>query len=226
MTGSTVTAEALSPIVAEAISRWSSALAISGNTMGLDKVEFKIADLPGALLGQAIDNTVMIDADAGGYGWFIDPTPADNQEFGRRTATGELFAAASSPAFGRMDLLTAVMHELGHELGFEHQAQGVMEATLQTGERLILTDVSIPDNGPAPCQASRPVRNDTPPLPAPPRRFMVFDEAKGELVRPGLGLPRPDHRDLKFYPSEWDGREDRESDDDWIVDYRPRKLHG
>lgn len=45
----------------------------------LDQVEFKIADLPGALLGQTVGNTIVIDADAGGYGWFIDPTPANNQ---------------------------------------------------------------------------------------------------------------------------------------------------
>ena len=138
---STVTAEALAPMVAQAEALWGQAQTVNGATLALDQVEFKIADLPGALLGQTVGNTIVIDADAAGYGWFIDPTPADNQEFSRRTLTGELFAVASSPAFGGMDLLTAVMHEFGHVLGFDHQAQGVMEATLQTGERLLPTNL-------------------------------------------------------------------------------------
>jgi hypothetical protein len=111
-------------------------------------------------------------------------------------------------------------------LGFEHQAQGLMEATLQTGERLLPTTLSAPDYGTASPADTAQVSSNVPALPAPARRFLVFDEANGELVRPGFGLPRPDHRDLKFYPSQWDGREDRQNDDDWIVDYRPRKLHG
>jgi len=225
---STVTMEALTPIVAEAVERWSSALAISGNTMALDQVQFKISDLPGALLGQTIGNTVTIDTDGGGYGWFIDPTPADNMEFSRRTATGELFAVASSPAFGRMDLLTAVMHELGHELGFEHQPQGIMEPTLKTGERLNPTDLSASAQVTPRLANPDPVRNDTQPVPAPQRRFQVFDEAKGEFFRPGVGLPLSGYRDLKFHPAPWDGREVHEGDngEDWIVDYHPRKLHG
>jgi hypothetical protein len=41
------------------------------------------------------------------------PLPADNQEFSSRTPTGEWFVVSTSRAFGEMDLLTAVMHELG-----------------------------------------------------------------------------------------------------------------
>jgi hypothetical protein len=34
-----------------------------------------------------------------------------------------------------MDLLTVLMHELGHILGFDHEEEGVMAETLATGTR-------------------------------------------------------------------------------------------
>jgi hypothetical protein len=117
------------------------------------------------------------------------------------------------------------MHEFGHVLGFDHQTQGVMEATLQTGERLLPSTLGDPDRTPS-ATGTAPTRKNGPADQAPPQLVMVFDEARGELVLPGLGSRRPDHGDLKFYPSQWDGKEERESGDDWIVDYHPRKLHG
>jgi len=56
---------------------------------------------------------VLIDSDAAGWGWFIDSTPMDNKEFKAYSINGEMTAIGSSPAFGDMDLLTVVMHELG-----------------------------------------------------------------------------------------------------------------
>ena len=47
-----MTSEALAPMVTEAIKLWGSLIPSSSNIMALDKVELKIADLPGALLGQ------------------------------------------------------------------------------------------------------------------------------------------------------------------------------
>ncbi|MGB8993390.1 MAG: hypothetical protein WCD80_15145 [Desulfobaccales bacterium] len=45
-----MTSEALAPMVAEAMARWGSLIPGSATLMALDKVEFKIADLPGANL--------------------------------------------------------------------------------------------------------------------------------------------------------------------------------
>ena len=55
---------------------------------------------------------------AAGYGWFVDDSPFDSSEF-TLDADGNLVADEASEAFGHMDLLTVVMHELGHILGYE-----------------------------------------------------------------------------------------------------------
>jgi DNA/RNA endonuclease G (NUC1)/PKD repeat protein len=66
--------------------------------------------------------TITIDDDANGVGWFIDTTPQDNSEFRRGDGgTGGLgdyyITDPNSPASGKYDLLTAILHEMGHTLG-------------------------------------------------------------------------------------------------------------
>ena len=76
-----------------------------------------IANLPSPMIGETIGNSIVIDPTAGGFGWFVDPTPLNDSEFADRIAPTELMAGPGSPAAGRMDLLTVVMHELGHVVG-------------------------------------------------------------------------------------------------------------
>jgi len=83
-------------------------------------VAVTIAGLPSNRLGQSGDDHVGIDAKAAGYGWFIDSTLGDDGEFSRRAGTDELMASLDSLAHKRADLLTAVMHELGHLVDLEH----------------------------------------------------------------------------------------------------------
>lgn len=86
--------------------------------------------MPGTLLGTASDRSVLLDANAAGYGWYIDPTPLDDREF----ISGVRLSAADAGL--RMDLLTAVMHELGHVLGRGHTDDfEAMFETLATGAR-------------------------------------------------------------------------------------------
>jgi PKD repeat protein len=59
--------------------------------------------------------TITIDDDANGVGWFIDTTPQDNSEF--TGIDNYLQATPNSPASGKYDLLTAILHEMGHTLG-------------------------------------------------------------------------------------------------------------
>ncbi len=109
-----LTQGALAPVVAEATALWAAA---GANTAALRGIDIRIADLPGTDLGAEAPGVIWIDVNAAGHGWFTDANPAD-----------------PVPA-GRVDLLTAVGHELGHALGLDHDDQGVMQETLPVGAR-------------------------------------------------------------------------------------------
>src|SRR5262249_47250893 len=66
-------------------------------------------------------------------------------EFARATTSGPLTASTGSAAAGRIDLLTVLLHEVGHVLGYDHDVAGdphgqVMDAVLQPGHRALLND--------------------------------------------------------------------------------------
>lgn len=127
----------LEAIVAEALASWAVAGLDSQAMARLRSVDYVIADLPGATLGLAQHSTVYLDSTAAGHGWFIDSTPALDEEYERVGFRGTLRAADPS-ATGRMDLLTAVLHELGHSAGledFDALSESVMSETLPPGIR-------------------------------------------------------------------------------------------
>ena len=125
--------DALEPIVDAAIIRWRQAGIDAARLETLRDVDISFADLPGAYLGLATGSTIQLDADAAGHGWFIDPTPNEDSEF----ITPE---SDSADGAQRMDLLTAVMHEMGHVLGLADEfddalAEDIMFAWLAPGSR-------------------------------------------------------------------------------------------
>src|SRR5262249_9778244 len=126
-----------------AFARWATVTGVPALTA--KDVHIGIADLPDGGPGQLpvigyTAGTVLIDVHAGGFGWVIDPTPARNSRFVSTDLSGPFTAPAGGPASGRMDLLTVVMHELGHVYGLADLPLGegghdLMAMTLVPGER-------------------------------------------------------------------------------------------
>jgi microcystin-dependent protein len=100
----------------------------------LSTISVETADLPGNALGATIGDVIVIDATAAGWGWYVGS--ADNSAFTTRLSDTVLIAAAGSPAAGRMDLLTTVLHEMGNAMGFaEDNGRDITGHVLQAGER-------------------------------------------------------------------------------------------
>lgn len=121
----TLSMDAVNSLGQEAKRRWQ---LTGADTSLLQAITIRIADLPGTTLGVASGNTIWLDTNAAGWGWFVDKTPRSDAEFLRRSNQGEQ---------GRMDLLSVIMHEMGHVLGFDHHENGVMQETLAPGVRLL-----------------------------------------------------------------------------------------
>ena len=118
----------LDATVAAAEARWAEAGLTAGQLETLQGLSFEIADLEGAALGAIRGSQVQIDVNAAGHGWYVDETPFDDGEF------------VGGDGIEAMDLLTTVMHEMGHSLGLEDlygavDAHDLMYALLETGER-------------------------------------------------------------------------------------------
>jgi hypothetical protein len=121
-----LTSSALQSSVSEAIVRVEIAGLTRKQLDSLQAVTWHVRDLPGNYLGFSAGNTIFIDRDAAGWGWFIDSTPTDDSEFTTAGNQGEQ---------DRLDLLTVVIHELGHLLGLDHDVEGAMVESLARGVR-------------------------------------------------------------------------------------------
>jgi hypothetical protein len=136
-----LTNDQLLPIVAEARQLWIDELGTGDSRLAvLDTVEVSAGNLPEGRIGATVGNEIVIDSTAAGRGWFVDSSPGDNSEFVPLGIGGEMVAAAGSAAFGRMDLLSTVMHEMGNAMGFkEDHGHDVMSDVLAPGVRFVLT---------------------------------------------------------------------------------------
>ena len=118
----------LDGLVDAAIQRWADAGAGADAVAAMRATSFAVADLAGLDLGLHGSGGVLIDSNAAGFGWYLDATPFDDLEF----------SAINGPA--GIDLLTVVMHELGHVAGLDDHysaaaGDDVMFGFLLEGER-------------------------------------------------------------------------------------------
>ena len=128
---------ALEPIAAAAIDRWAQQGMPRTKLAALASVRFVVADLPESLLGWTDGRTIYLDRDAAGHGWFIDPTPEQDEEFAS-AGFGAERQAIDPRAVDRIDLLTVVEHELGHAAGLgdlDPRLPDLMSGTLASGIR-------------------------------------------------------------------------------------------
>jgi ribosomal protein S16 len=127
----------LQPVIVEATARWTATGLDASSLAKLAQVQFIIADLPDLHLGTATANRVYVDINGAGHGWFVDPTPGQDEEFATAGVAGPL-RAVDARALDRIDLLTVVEHELGHILGLadvDALAESVMQNVLAAGLR-------------------------------------------------------------------------------------------
>ncbi len=141
-----VSQEALAEIVQAAMALWASVGLSTAQRELLNTTQFIVADLDSVgQLANSRPGVITIDDNAAGFGWFIDATPDDDDEFQMAAGTNSLRAVAGGAADGQMDLLTVVMHELGHQLGLDHadDPDDLLFETLAAGRRKRLSALDV-----------------------------------------------------------------------------------
>ena len=127
-------------IVNAAIARWADAGLSAEQIAVLEHMTFSVGDMSGLNLGAFATGHITLDSDAAGNGWFLDATPGDDFEFGQPFGATRLWTSPTDAPAGHYDVLTTVMHEMGHALGLQDSyAAGdrddLMYGYLYVGER-------------------------------------------------------------------------------------------
>jgi hypothetical protein len=140
-----VDTEGLNRVVDQARAIWATLGLTDAQRERLNNMSVELADLQHGRLGAMYPTAIYIDRDASGIGWFVDSTPGDNEEFD--LGSDGLYRARGEAA-GRMDLLSTVLHELGHAIGLDDldamtEGDEVMAGVLGAGVRRLPTDAAL-----------------------------------------------------------------------------------
>jgi hypothetical protein len=100
----------------------------------LARADYEVGHLSGGLLGYtyAGARTVVLDSGADGYGWFLGSSPQSDAEFSVGAPGSPLTALPGTAAAGHMDLLTVVLHEMGHLAGKHDVAESGTDGNLMS----------------------------------------------------------------------------------------------
>jgi len=129
-----LTEEHIKPIFEEAVNRWVRA--------GIDREKFNNVKIRitnynnSRILAYGGYNQMSLDDNGANSGWFIDPTPAEDEEY--YAQNGRQYADKNTGAEGHIDLLSVVAHELGHHLGYGHNnGSSIMQPYVPIGQRTL-----------------------------------------------------------------------------------------
>lgn len=172
-------------VIEAAKDRWTQLADANLPSDAFTAVDIYVDDIPGSYLAwaQPIRNgpyAITVDVDAAGLGWFVDPTPYDDEEFPQTVHDWELHAKPGGQAAGLIDLLTVLAHEFGHVLGLDDVSAAIdptrlMTAILTTGVRRLPSSLDLAplqtENGSGatgmPTYRDRPSSSESLPAPTP-----------------------------------------------------------
>ena len=105
-------------------------------------------ELPAGFAAWTQGKTITLDTAGAGWGWYIDASPLDHSEFAMGDAANAWRvdpAEPNNPAKNRLDLLTVLIHELGHVAGLDHSDDhtDIMSQYLAPGQRRLLSSEDV-----------------------------------------------------------------------------------